>query len=191
MGSNNSKTLSKKDKQHIVDEYGISMSKIDEMVKNFQKHCDANNSISKSAFVELLNNSMSKELAEKVFDNFDRDGNGRMDAKEYILMMGLTHGGSIEQKLKASFQMFDSDGNGTLDPQEIKEMFLLIVNQRRGLSIKGDLPPLDEKTLAAIDNVVKLIFSQIDTDKSGTISYDEFIEGYSKHNDICSFFKQL
>ena len=52
-----------------------------------------------------------------------------MDAKEYILMMGLTHGGSMEQKLKASFQMFDADGNGNLDPQEIKEMFLLIVNQ--------------------------------------------------------------
>ena len=82
-----------------------------------------------------------------------------MDLREYLMMMGgefyflkkqpsihsihtlknkkyhlsiiylVTHGGTIEQKLKASFEMFDKDGNGELSKVEVREMFMLIVNQ--------------------------------------------------------------
>ena len=97
MGAKYSK-LSKKEKKEISDEYGsmtstsfyrfvliltfslswnkVSISTIDEMMKNFSANCDANGAISKSGFCKLVSQSMSKELAERVFDSFDKDHNG-------------------------------------------------------------------------------------------------------------------
>jgi hypothetical protein len=39
-------------------------------------------------------------------------------------------GGSIEEKLDASFKVFDFDGSGTLTPNEIEKMFLLALKTR-------------------------------------------------------------
>jgi hypothetical protein len=70
--------------------------------------------------------------------------------------------------------------------------FFIFFSQRRSVSYPdGKLPPLDDASQAAIDNVVNIVFTQIDADGNGEITYEEFIDGYYKYPEICSFFKQL
>ena len=159
---------------------------------SFRKRAGADGTISKEQFRELLKGLMSDDLVDKVFTSFDKDGSGTMDEHEYLFMMGVTRGNNIEQKLRASFKMFDTDGNGALDPSEIREMFTLIINQRRAAQNPGKpLEPLNEKTVASINNIVREVFIKIDKNKSGTISLEEFIAGFNEYPEICGFFKQF
>ena len=104
----------------------------------------------------------------------------------------VTRGGTIEQKLSASFKMFDTDGNGTLDPSEVREMFTLIINQRRAAQNPGKpLEPMDPKIVASINSVVREVFEKVDKNKSGSISLEEFMAGFNEYPEICGFFKQF
>ena len=192
MGNKQSGAVSKKEQKEMSEKFGIPMDQIKEMLNNFRKRAGADGTISKEQFRELLKGLMSDDLVDKVFTSFDKDGSGTMDEHEYLFMMGVTRGNNIEQKLRASFKMFDTDGNGALDPSEIREMFTLIINQRRAAQNPGKpLEPLNEKTVASINNIVREVFIKIDKNKSGTISLEEFIAGFNEYPEICGFFKQF
>eukprot|EP01107_Rhizomastix_libera_P008061 TRINITY_DN2312_c0_g1_i4.p1 TRINITY_DN2312_c0_g1~~TRINITY_DN2312_c0_g1_i4.p1 ORF type:complete len:192 (+),score=47.67 TRINITY_DN2312_c0_g1_i4:26-601(+) len=191
MGGDGSK-LTGEEKKKIIDQYGMTEEKFNALMKSFKKHASSGGTITRAGFKRLLQGVMAEELADKVFDSFDRDGNGTMDLREYLMMMGVTHGGTIEQKLKASFEMFDKDGNGELSKVEVREMFMLIVNQKRRAQFpRGPLPPLDAKSESAIDGVVNAVFDRVDADGNGVLTLDEFMTGFAEHPDVCGFFKQF
>jgi len=114
------------------------------------------------------------------------------------MMMGVSHGGTIEQKLRASFDLFDKNGDGVLSREEVRDMFISIVKQKRaaqrfkatGVRSPVSAEPIDPKGMAAIDEVINTVFDRVDTDRSGTIDLQEFIRGFSEHPDVCGFFKQ-
>lgn len=123
-----------------------------------------------------------------------------------MAMMGVTFGGTIEQKLEVSFQLFDEDGNGELDEQEIKKMLELTTkafikrqrSQRNSSPAKrnvattdGENVEISEQLRQQIDQIVKEVLAKIDVDGNGTISLEEFKQGFSKHPDICAFFRQF
>jgi Ca2+-binding EF-hand superfamily protein len=97
------------------------------VIKCFKKHANSEGKISKDSFKKILAGVMHEDLAAQVFDSFDRDHSGTMDVKEYLAMMGVSHGGTIEQKLRASFELFDKNGDGVLSKDEIRDMFISIV----------------------------------------------------------------
>lgn len=47
----------------------------------------------------------------------------------YALSYSVTYGKSVEQKLKASFEIFDKNGDGKLTKEEVRNMFILILQQ--------------------------------------------------------------
>ena len=56
---------------------------------------------------------------------------------------------------------------------------------------KLDPIELDPEISREIKGIVSEIFERVDTDRSGTLSLEEFKEGFAKHPDICGFFNQL
>jgi len=197
MGSDSSK-LTKEEAAEIRNKYGLPQEKFDVVFKSFQKHAGKDGKITKAQFKQILDGVMHPDLADKVFESFDRDNSGTMDVREYLAMMGVTHGGTLEQKLNASFELFDKDASGDLSRDEIKEMFVMIVKQKKraasqkspGGAATADVV-LDAKSMAAIETVINTVFDRIDADHSGTIDRTEFLDGFSKHPDVCGFFKQF
>ncbi|KAH3762805.1 hypothetical protein Pelo_5347 [Pelomyxa schiedti] len=211
MGGSNNKMM-QEEAARVRREYCLPQDKLDQVCEGFRKYSGKDGRISRENFRKIVDGVMHQELADKVFfepfqffnpllqvfDSFDRDHSNTMDIHEYLSMMGVTHGGTLEQKLNASFDLFDKNGDGVLSKEEIKEMFVMIVKQKkRALTLartgSGALTsePLDAASLAAIDGVVETIFEQADADHNGTLDRGEFIAGFSAHPEVCGFFKQF
>eukprot|EP01122_Echinamoeba_exundans_P005205 TRINITY_DN15373_c0_g1_i1.p1 TRINITY_DN15373_c0_g1~~TRINITY_DN15373_c0_g1_i1.p1 ORF type:complete len:212 (+),score=73.56 TRINITY_DN15373_c0_g1_i1:38-637(+) len=180
--------------------YNISEDKMKLIIKSFKKQAK-NDRITREKFVEIMakHGVMDAELSTQVFDSFDRDHSNSMDVREYMALMGVTFGGSMDQKLKASFEIFDRNGDGSLSKDEVRQMLTMVVRQvtraqlkAKTKNVSGATPiEIDEAAAAKIEEILNQIFEKIDTDKSGSIDVNEFIKGFSEHPDICGFFKQF
>ncbi len=73
----------------------------------------------------------------------------------YRLLFQCPDDGGIGVNIRKAFHKYDLDGNGTIDRSEFEGLL-------RDLGSKPSAWKVDE------------VFSKVDTDKSGKISYDEF-----------------
>jgi Ca2+-binding EF-hand superfamily protein len=99
-----------------------------------------------AAYEELLtSNDMDKpteEFSSTVFQLFDKDGNGTVDAMELVCGVALLCGGTEEEKMQAVFNAFDENSDGYISPEEMKTSLLAALSaaqMRRHLDISGPL----------------------------------------------------
>jgi serine/threonine-protein phosphatase 2B regulatory subunit len=100
-------------------------------------------------------------MVQRIFDIFDKDGNGSVDFKE--LVQGLAQfsmKGDKDAKLKFAFAIYDVDGDGFISPDELAQFLKLVVGQNLE---ESELQDLVERTIAYADQ-----------DGDGKISLDEF-----------------
>mmetsp|Transcript_17911 Transcript_17911/g.19938 ORF Transcript_17911/g.19938 Transcript_17911/m.19938 type:complete len:203 (-) Transcript_17911:108-716(-) len=200
----NKTTLSRQEQAAFKKTYSLPRGKFKSMVKAFKREAKQNKGkITREQFLNTYarHGIMDIELGNQVFDSFDRDKNGLLDIREYLSLMGVAYGGTLEQKLKASFEVFDKDGDGELSKDEIRDIIVIIIKQiertrlREGSSnpyITGETPvTIDKDGQAKIEKMLNEVFDVVDTDGSGTIDEDEFITGFKKHGDVCEFFNQF
>eukprot|EP01089_Gocevia_fonbrunei_P004293 TRINITY_DN1431_c0_g1_i2.p1 TRINITY_DN1431_c0_g1~~TRINITY_DN1431_c0_g1_i2.p1 ORF type:complete len:192 (-),score=47.63 TRINITY_DN1431_c0_g1_i2:96-671(-) len=175
--------------------YNLPQDKVKLTFRAFKNQKGKNGEITKDRFIEVMTKegAADEQFANAIFDSFDRDGNGTIDIREYMALMGVSFGGGVDEKLEASFQLFDEDGNGELDKDEVERMLCMVMKSmlRRSGQTSGGEPVLSKKRLKEIKKIVDEIFDKVDANKSGTIDLDEFKLGFNTHPDICNFFKQF
>eukprot|EP01111_Echinosteliopsis_oligospora_P013914 TRINITY_DN511_c0_g1_i1.p1 TRINITY_DN511_c0_g1~~TRINITY_DN511_c0_g1_i1.p1 ORF type:complete len:385 (-),score=109.37 TRINITY_DN511_c0_g1_i1:72-1226(-) len=147
---------------------------------------DKNGELDEDEFVKLMVNKMNfsgyDNDVRALFKRFDIDSTGRLDMKEFTAMLynepgsrATTAIGKVREILSkraggattlkgmgVQFKILDRDGTGSLDRSEMEiglDKFL------RGYGV--------HLTKAEVDELFKLF----DVDKSGTITYDEFVKG--------------
>lgn len=59
----------------VLNFFAVPQEKFDIVLKSFKKHANADGRISREGFKKILDGVMHPELADKVFDSFDRDHN--------------------------------------------------------------------------------------------------------------------
>eukprot|EP01088_Endostelium_zonatum_P014088 TRINITY_DN2953_c0_g2_i1.p1 TRINITY_DN2953_c0_g2~~TRINITY_DN2953_c0_g2_i1.p1 ORF type:complete len:190 (+),score=64.39 TRINITY_DN2953_c0_g2_i1:198-767(+) len=189
MGGAESTPVKKTDVKQWQSEYNLSQDKVNATFKAFKQQQDAQGLISRDKFINIMSKDGGNDpnFAGAIFDSFDRDRNGSIDIKEYMALMGVTFGGSIEKKLEASFNLFDENGDGQLDKTEIERMASFVFRSMVGNS----KDPLTEKQQRTIERIVNEVFDKVDSDKSGTLDRNEFNAGFKDHPEICNFFKQF
>jgi neuronal calcium sensor 1 len=98
----------------------------------------------------------------------NKDKNGLINFKEFLISYALTSRGDLKSKLEFVFRMYDKDSNLKLDEYELEEVLngmLYLLNSKE----------TNSKALA------KQIIKELDLSKDGTISKDEFINGLLKN----------
>lgn len=90
---------------------------------------------------------------------------------------------------KASFHVFDSNNSGSLEKGELKRKIRAVIRGKRfSSSISEHYNEILDKE---IDEVVDQIFDLVDTDKSGTIELEEFVEGFTHNKDVSGIIDKI
>jgi len=96
-----------------------------------------------------------------LFDAFDQDGSGTLDFRETFVGLSLLLSGSMETRMECAFAMMDDNGSGRVSRMEV-EVFLQSIAPR-------SVSRFEITTLAST------IMREADTNRSGLITFQEFI----------------
>jgi Ca2+-binding EF-hand superfamily protein len=118
----------------------------------------------------------------------------KLTLNEWYSYMGVRMGGSIEDRLRASFNMFDRNHDGELTRSELVEVISLVEFHKqyyeqlctgRILNNAGKIR-LREKTDKIATDTVNRLFQKADADNSNTINVDEFVAGFLQDSESMS-----
>eukprot|EP00475_Leptophrys_vorax_P030938 TRINITY_DN4668_c0_g2_i1.p1 TRINITY_DN4668_c0_g2~~TRINITY_DN4668_c0_g2_i1.p1 ORF type:complete len:487 (-),score=78.41 TRINITY_DN4668_c0_g2_i1:262-1722(-) len=101
-----------------------------------------------------LGSPIPPEHLQAIMEAADQDHSGTIDYTEFITATMQMNSVEKEEHIWAAFRHFDKDGSGTITVKELRE----------ALEDEGMLEPGD----------IEQIIEQVDTDRSGTIDYEEF-----------------
>ena len=179
MGKNNSKLNPEQ-----IDELKLNTQFTDAEIKEWYKAFTMdfpsgrlNRTQFKKLYSNLFPNGDESKFVEHAFKNFDVDGDGFVDFREFMMAMSITSRGDKEQRLEWAFNMYDLDGDGQITK---KEMLEIVRSVQRMVGNNTDM--LDDTTP---EERVNQIFAQMDKDRDGKVTKEEFING-AKSDDTVS-----
>jgi len=179
---------------HVFCEtYGVNEDAYKNAIAAFKKMAGSTaKEMSRKQFTKTLTLKYPDEFADLIFDTFDTDGNGTMSLSEFLVYMGLSSGGSLEQKLQGSFMLFDKDHNGELERSEVIGCFQTLLHSslyKHYVETHGGKKPkslsLSDAQKNEISTIVGELFDNLDSDKNGTIDMQEFVDGFKNHPELC------
>ena len=101
----------------------------------------------------------------RLFEKFDTNDEGYIFFDEFVKTLNVFHPrASTNEKAKFAFDLYDVNGNGEITREELKQLVTAVMKRSIFLN-------LDEE---AIERVLDDTFEQVDIEKDGSISYEEF-----------------
>jgi len=109
----------------------------------------------------MLGISLDEKMLADIISEVDEDGSGELEFDEFITLasrfMVEEDAEAMQQELKEAFRLYDKEGNGYISTSVLKEI----------------LKELDDKIT---NEELDMMIAEIDSDGSGTVDFDEFME---------------
>lgn len=124
------------------------------------------------------------ESYEQIFRGYDRDGNGSINFKEYLLYhLGIVY--STEELLDILFAMYDVAREGMITKEGMTQV---VTNATRWM---GDCDVESKAVQAGIALEVERLMQFVDRDKDGVITKEELRMVSQRHPEILEKLKNL
>lgn len=118
-------------------------------------------------FSQYLKLPITNELQE-LFDLYDRNGNGFIDFREYVIGMSLVSQAAVTEKtVKLAFKVFDRDCDGFVSSEELDQVLKSVFGQ---------------------DFETSSIYDKIDREKTGKVDYDQFYSFATRRPEYAKLF---
>ncbi|KAG8479932.1 hypothetical protein CXB51_029510 [Gossypium anomalum] len=142
----------------VIAEF-LSVEEVEGIKEIFKKMDTDNDGIVSIEELKAIFGNVGSQLAESevqmmLIEAVDANGKGSLDYGEFLAVSLHVQRMANDEHLRKAFSYFDRDGNGFIEPDELRDALM-----------EGE----DDCTSVAND-----IFQEVDTDKDGRISYDEF-----------------
>ncbi|KAJ0691480.1 putative protein kinase CAMK-CDPK family [Helianthus annuus] len=105
--------------------------------------------------LQKLNTALAESELQLLIEAVDTNGKGSLDYGEFVAVSLHLRKMANDEHLHKAFSYFDKDSSGYIEPHELQD----------ALMEDGD---------EDISNIANDIFQEVDTDKDGKISYEEF-----------------
>ncbi|XP_071959020.1 lysophosphatidylcholine acyltransferase 2-like isoform X2 [Antedon mediterranea] len=139
--------------QKIIVKLGLKLSDIKEQLPKYAAIANSKGYISIEDFAEYLKLPVSPAL-EEVFAMYDRDGSGKIDFREYVIGCSLvSKPAKTEETITMAFKLFGGE---------------------KGYITKVELVQILKNAFTMKDEGAEELFNQIDVNKTGQITYDQF-----------------
>ncbi|XP_037110541.1 guanylyl cyclase inhibitory protein [Syngnathus acus] len=112
----------------------------------------------------------SAEYAEEIFRTLDKNEDGLVDFREYVMAISMLVEGSAVERLRWSFKLFDKDGDGAIIREEMLGIMQAVYKMNEAVD-------LNEPNSLTAEECTDQLFLRLDKDKNAIISVEEFIEG--------------
>jgi serine/threonine-protein phosphatase 2B regulatory subunit len=146
--------------EEFAKENNLKPESIKKSYKRFQAtDKDKSGLVDYTEFCEVLQVDPSPQC-EGVFQLYDYDKTGQIDAREFLIAVSNYTGAGKEDKLKFAFMAFDEEGNGVITKAEL----LKILKANHFASHDAE-----------VGRKADTIMAQSDKDGDGVITFDEFV----------------
>ncbi|XP_028038519.1 troponin C-like [Bombyx mandarina] len=109
----------------------------------------------------MLGHNVTDDMLKEIIQEVDVDGSGELEFEEFVTLasrfMVEEDAEAMQQELKEAFRLYDKEGNGYITTAVLREI----------------LRELDDKISA---EELDMMIEEIDSDGSGTVDFDEFME---------------
>jgi len=114
--------------------------------------------------LQMLGHEVSEQRLKEIIAEVDADGSGQLEFEEFVTLAAgflvedeVEDTAAMQEELKEAFRLYDKEGNGYITTEVLREI----------------LKELDDKiTTEDLDMMIQ----EIDSDGSGTVDFDEFME---------------
>ncbi|GIY00377.1 kv channel-interacting protein 4 [Caerostris extrusa] len=127
----------------------------------------------KDIFAQFFPQGDSTQYAHYVFKSFKQSHGGTINFEQFLHILSLLSRGSVVDKLQWIFGLYDINGDGYITKQEMLNIVSAIYDM---LGHYTD-PAVTEHSAR---EHVERIFHQIDSNKDGVVTMDEFMEWCQK-----------
>ncbi|XP_076253624.1 troponin C-like isoform X4 [Rhynchophorus ferrugineus] len=111
--------------------------------------------------LRIMGQPFDKKILEELIEEVDADKSGRLEFEEFVTLAAKfiveEDDEAMQKELKEAFRLYDKEGNGYIPTSCLREI----------------LRELDDQLT---DRELDMMIEEIDTDGSGTVDFDEFME---------------
>ncbi|XKL61300.1 hypothetical protein PGB90_008357 [Kerria lacca] len=114
--------------------------------------------------LQMLGHELSEQRLQEIIAEVDADGSGQLEFEEFVTLAAgfliedeVEDSAAMQEELKEAFRLYDKEGNGYITTDVLREI----------------LKELDDKIT---NEDLDLMIEEIDSDGSGTVDFDEFME---------------
>lgn len=137
--------------------------------------------IDKKGFREMMQKCFPDQDIEKleshIFRMYDINNDGKIDFREFMIVLTVISKGTPQENLEQIFRIFDVNNDGSVSKKElyriVKDLYSLI-------------PKEDNPTQATDKCLAELAFKEMDTDGDSKITKEEFIRACQSNEKISS-----
>lgn len=163
-----------------------------EVFERFAEHADSQGLLNHEAFDKCffeivgmaahprtqIEKLRAKVVADRLFDVFDRDGNGQIDFSELAGGLSVLCKGARDAKVRAAFSLYDFNGDGFISLDEMKRyltsIFKVLYEVQPGMRQETGVSAEELGSVTA-----EQAFLEADVNRDGKLSYDEFLTWYN------------
>lgn len=117
------------------------------------------------------------KLEKHIFRMYDTNNDNHIDFREFMMVLYILSKGTPEQNLEQIFRIFDINNDHEISRSEMKKI------------VKDLFALLSTKELQTVENDTKMAddaFTEMDVDKDGKVTKEEFIQACLSHEKISS-----